>query len=47
MPIGGLTDPWHIAAATMYFWSTECWGVGEVLIFDGGFTKHKPINGAL
>jgi NAD(P)-dependent dehydrogenase (short-subunit alcohol dehydrogenase family) len=28
MPIGGLTDPSHIAAATMYFWSNECWCVG-------------------
>jgi NAD(P)-dependent dehydrogenase (short-subunit alcohol dehydrogenase family) len=47
MPIGGLTDPSHIAAATMYFWSNECWCVGEVLTIDGGYTKHKPIYGAL
>jgi NAD(P)-dependent dehydrogenase (short-subunit alcohol dehydrogenase family) len=47
MPIGGLTDPSHIAAATMYFWSNECWCVGEVLTTDGGYTKHKPIYGAL
>jgi NAD(P)-dependent dehydrogenase (short-subunit alcohol dehydrogenase family) len=47
MPIGGLTDPSHIAAATMYFWSHECWCVGEVLTLDGGYTKHKPIYGAL
>ena len=47
MPIGGLTDPSHIAAATMYFWSNECWCVGEVLTTDGGYTKHKPIYGPL
>jgi NAD(P)-dependent dehydrogenase (short-subunit alcohol dehydrogenase family) len=47
MPIGGLTDPSHIAAATMYFWSNECWCVGEVLTIDGGYTKHRPIYGAL
>ena len=47
MPIGGLTEPSHIAAATMYFWSNECWCVGEVLTIDGGYTKHKPIYGAL
>jgi NAD(P)-dependent dehydrogenase (short-subunit alcohol dehydrogenase family) len=47
MPTGGLTDPSHIAAATMYFWSHECWCVGEVLTIDGGYTKHKPIYGAL
>lgn len=47
MPIGGLTDPSHIAAATMYFWSNECWCVGEVLTVDGGYTKHRPIYGAL
>ncbi len=46
-PIGGLTDPSHIAAATMYFWSNECWCVGEVLTIDGGYTKHRPIYGAL
>ncbi|RPG49451.1 MAG: SDR family oxidoreductase [Gammaproteobacteria bacterium TMED1] len=43
MPIGGLTEPKHIAAATMYFWSNECWCVGEVVTTDGGYTKHKPI----
>ena len=43
MPIGGLTEPRHIAAATMYFWSNECWCVGEVLTTDGGYTKHQPI----
>ena len=47
MPIGRLTDPSHIAAATMYFWSNECWCVGEVLTIDGGYTKHRPIYGAL
>jgi NAD(P)-dependent dehydrogenase (short-subunit alcohol dehydrogenase family) len=47
MPMGGLTDPSHIAAATMYFWANECWCVGEVLTVDGGYTKHKPIYGAL
>ena len=47
MPLGGLTDPSHIAAATMYFWSNECWCVGEVLTVDGGYTKHRPIYGAL
>jgi 3-oxoacyl-[acyl-carrier protein] reductase len=47
MPMGGLTNPSHIAAATMYFWSNECWCVGEVLTIDGGYTKHKPIYGAL
>jgi NAD(P)-dependent dehydrogenase (short-subunit alcohol dehydrogenase family) len=46
-PIGGLTDPSHIAAATMYFWSNECWCVGEVLTVDGGYTKHRPIYGAI
>lgn len=47
MPIGGLTEPKHIAAATMYFWSNECWSVGEVLTTDGGYTKHRPIYGSL
>ena len=47
MPLGGLTDPSHIAAATMFFWSNECWCVGEVLTTDGGYTKHRPIYGAL
>lgn len=43
MPLGALTDPSHIAAATMFFWARECWTVGEVLTTDGGYTKHKPI----
>ncbi len=47
MPTGGLTNPTHIAAATMFFLSNECWCVGEVLTVDGGYTKHKPIYGAL
>lgn len=47
MPIGGLTEPKHISAATMYFWSEECWTVGEILTTDGGYTKHRPIYGAL
>ena len=47
MPLGGLTEPKHISAATMFFWSEECWTVGEVLTTDGGYTKHKPIYGAL
>lgn len=47
MPIGGLTTPEHIAAATMYFWANECWCVGEVLTTDGGYTKHKPVYGPL
>ena len=47
MPMGRLTNPSHIAAATMYFWSNECWCVGGVLTVDGGYTKHKPIYGTL
>ena len=47
MPLGGLTEPRHIAAATLFFWAKECWCVGEVLTTDGGYTKHKPIYGAL
>ena len=47
MPLGALTAPQHISAATMFFWSEECWCVGEVLTTDGGYTKHKPIYGAL
>jgi NAD(P)-dependent dehydrogenase (short-subunit alcohol dehydrogenase family) len=47
MPMGSLTEPKHISAATMYFWSKECWCVGEVLTTDGGYTKHKPIYGPL
>ncbi len=47
MPLGGLTEPKHISAATMFYWADECWSVGEVLTTDGGYTKHKPIYGAL
>lgn len=47
MPLGGLTEPKHISAATMFFWAEECWTVGEVLTTDGGYTKHRPIYGAL
>ncbi|MCY2975427.1 MAG: SDR family oxidoreductase [Planctomycetota bacterium] len=47
MPMGGLTEPKHIAAATLFFWSNECWCTGEVLTIDGGYTKHKPIYGPL
>jgi NAD(P)-dependent dehydrogenase (short-subunit alcohol dehydrogenase family) len=47
MPMGGLTEPKHISAATMYFWAEECWCMGEVLTTDGGYTKHRPIYGAL
>ena len=47
MPLGGLTEPKHISAATLYFWSQECWSVGEVLTVDGGYTKHRPIYGPL
>ena len=47
MPLGGLTEPKHISGATMFFWSEECWCVGEVLTTDGGYTKHRPIYGAL
>ena len=47
MPLGGLTEPKHISAATLFFWSQECWCVGEVLTTDGGYTKHRPIYGAL
>jgi NAD(P)-dependent dehydrogenase (short-subunit alcohol dehydrogenase family) len=47
MPLGGLTAPKHISAATMFFWSDDCWCVGEVLTTDGGYTKHKPIYGPL
>jgi len=45
MPLGGLTEPKHISAATMFFWSDDCWCVGEVLTTDGGYTKHRPIYG--
>ena len=47
MPMGALTEPKHIAAATMFFWANESWCVGEVLTIDGGYTKHKPIYGPL
>ncbi|HSM42127.1 MAG TPA: SDR family oxidoreductase, partial [Afifellaceae bacterium] len=47
MPMGGLTEPKHISAATMFFWSDECWCAGEVLTTDGGYTKHRPIYGSL
>jgi len=47
MPMGGLTEPKHISAATMYFWAEECWCIGEVLTTDGGYTKHRPIYGTL
>ena len=47
MPMGGLTEPKHISAATMYFWSDDCWCLGEVLTTDGGYTKHRPIYGSL
>lgn len=47
MPMGGLTEPKHISAATMFFWAEECWCVGEVLTTDGGYTKHQPIYGPL
>jgi len=47
MPMGALTEPKHISAATMYFWAKECWCVGEVLTTDGGYTKHRPIYGPL
>ena len=47
MPMGGLTEPKHISGATMFFWSEECWCMGEVLTTDGGYTKHRPIYGPL
>ena len=47
MPLGELTAPKHISAATLFFWSQECWCVGEVLTTDGGYTKHRPIYGPL
>jgi NAD(P)-dependent dehydrogenase (short-subunit alcohol dehydrogenase family) len=47
MPMGSLTEPKHISAATMFFWSKDCWCCGEVLTTDGGYTKHRPIYGAL
>ncbi len=47
MPMGALTEPKHISAATMFFWAKECWCAGEVLTTDGGYTKHRPIYGPL
>lgn len=47
MPLGRLVEPQHISAATMFFWSDNCWCVGEVLTVDGGYTKHRPIYGPL
>lgn len=47
MPLGALTEPKHITAATMFFWAEECWCLGEVLTVDGGYTKHRPIYGPL
>ena len=47
MPMGGLTEPKHISAATMFFWSDDCWSLGEVLTTDGAYTKHRPIYGPL
>jgi NAD(P)-dependent dehydrogenase (short-subunit alcohol dehydrogenase family) len=47
MPMGGLTEPKHISAATMFFWSEDCWCCGEVLTTDGGYTKHRPTYGLL
>lgn len=47
MPMGALTAPNHISAATAFFWAEECWAMGEVLTTDGGYTKHRPIYGAL
>ena len=47
MPMGALTEPKHISAATMFFWAEECWCAGEVLTTDGAYTKHKPIYGPL
>lgn len=47
MPMGSLTQPKHISAATMFLWANECWCAGEVLTTDGGYTKHRPIYGPL
>jgi NAD(P)-dependent dehydrogenase (short-subunit alcohol dehydrogenase family) len=47
MPMGGLTEPKHISSSTLFLWSKECWCAGEVLTIDGGYTKHRPIFGAL
>jgi len=46
-PLGGLTEPKHIAAACMYLWARECWCVGEIVTTDGGYTKHRPVFGDL
>lgn len=46
-PMGGLIEPKHISAATLFFWANECWCTGEVLTTDGGYTKHKPVFGPL
>lgn len=46
-PMGGLTEPKHTSAATMFFWAEECWTLGEVLTTDGGYTKHRPVYGPL
>ena len=37
----------EFAVGTMYFWSNECWCVGEILTTDSGYTKHQPIYGHL
>ena len=47
MPMGELTQPKHISAATMFLWANECWCAGEVLTTDGGYTKHRPVYGPL
>lgn len=46
-PLGGLTEPKHIAAACLFLWAQECWCVGEIITTDGGYTKHRPIFGDL
>ncbi len=46
-PMGSLTAPKHISAATLFFWADECWCAGEVLTTDGGYTKHRPVFGPL
>lgn len=46
-PLGGLTEPKHIAAACLFLWAQECWCVGEILTTDGGYTKHRPVFGDL
>lgn len=47
MPMGSLTNPEHISAATLFFMAQQCWCLGEVLTVDGGYTKHQPFYGAL